>query len=399
MRIIMACGYFEPRLGYQEVYIAKHLAALGHQLLVVASDRGHPGSGVAVHNPQQSEIDGYRVVRVASKALHGMFLGLPPISVIRSFKPEKVIQFGPGTILSDLVALASGVPVISVFGDYGPTSRSRANVGLDILKTLIKKPLYWWAAHRAEWFLATTPAALDFAGRFIPRWNTIKPKARLFPLGFDSEKFDYDEAARQRFRAKYGIDTNDVLIVSATKWRPDKTPEVLLRLLRDLTEACAVPTRLMLAGFPQRSAVLESVQRYAMELGISSRASFLPLLDHVELASFYSAADIGIWHDRPTFTILEALGTGLYTVLPDRRTVSHLLKSGTGKYFRNGDWSSLKQVVLDSVADIEDIRETRPQRARCNRWLSYRNLVNELERYLAACSKTGCVRRNRLVGS
>ena len=42
MKIIHIIDYFQPRLGYQEVFLAREHARLGHDVYVVTSDRYNP---------------------------------------------------------------------------------------------------------------------------------------------------------------------------------------------------------------------------------------------------------------------------------------------------------------------------------------------------------------------
>ena len=42
MKIIHVVDYFQPILGYQEVFLAKEQAKLGHDVVVITSDRYAP---------------------------------------------------------------------------------------------------------------------------------------------------------------------------------------------------------------------------------------------------------------------------------------------------------------------------------------------------------------------
>ena len=42
MKIVHVCDYIQPQLGYQEYYLAKEHAKMGHEVTVITSDRYYP---------------------------------------------------------------------------------------------------------------------------------------------------------------------------------------------------------------------------------------------------------------------------------------------------------------------------------------------------------------------
>ena len=42
MKIVHLCSYIQPKLGYQEYYLAKEHAKMGHEVIVISSDRYYP---------------------------------------------------------------------------------------------------------------------------------------------------------------------------------------------------------------------------------------------------------------------------------------------------------------------------------------------------------------------
>jgi hypothetical protein len=123
MRVLLACGYWEPSIGYQEVYYAKWLHKLGHDVAVVAAGDRHPSAGTGRYPARVLQWSGVTVVRVRSRHVgHGVFLFSPPEvrTWVERLRPERVIVFGPGQLLPYFVGLVAwrlGAVVTTVFGD------------------------------------------------------------------------------------------------------------------------------------------------------------------------------------------------------------------------------------------------------------------------------------------
>jgi glycosyltransferase involved in cell wall biosynthesis len=143
--------------------------------------------------------------------------------------------------------------------------------------------------------------------------------------------------------------------------------------------------RAMLIGFRENDAECARVLSLIETTGLRRRFIYLPFASREALPRLYNAADFGTWHLQPSVTIQEAMGTGVYMLLPDSPTVSHLVVDpDSGRYFPDGDYQELEELVVATArAFLEgamlSLAEVRARRARANaRRFSYEAMVDQL---------------------
>lgn len=389
MKVLLGCGYFEPDVGYQEVYYAKWLNMLGHDVTVIAARDRHPSAGKGRYPAGVSKWSSVTVVRPRSIYVgHGMFI-ISPREVhrwVRQFSPEVAVVFGPGQILPYFVGAAAwqlGAQVTTVFGDSrhyrvrkrGWTRRVR-DAALDLAFHTVKAPFYRKAMSISSKVLVTHPEAAEIVEQLCKgRGQRADLAVGLQPLGFDPDVFYFDADERNAVRRQLGLDDDDVALVSATRWTREKRPDLLLEAVAHLSAEARGRLVVVMPGLAAELAA--SVQ--AMATSLSIRLTPLPFLKPDELRGVYNGCDLGVWPVKPTATIQEAMGTGLYVLLPNDRVFAHLLPNqGAGQLFCTGSASDMGARIQSVVKNIGSIRGVRVERARRNDWLSYKGLSEKL---------------------
>ena len=105
---------------------------------------------------------------------------------------------------------------------------------------------------------------------------------------------------------------------------------------------------------------------------LSDRTTITGFLDTEALNGFLNAADIGVWPKLPAVTIQQAMGTGLFVVLPRNEWVGHLITSdGLGFYVKAESGSSeLGDAILRAAQSVAFDGAARQARSEANAWFS-----------------------------
>jgi glycosyltransferase involved in cell wall biosynthesis len=273
---------------------------------------------------------------------------------------------------------------IVLFGDnsdyylWNSLSNSVRSLRTMLLRMLVKRWAYIRALKYSSSVVLYTPETrkqlIRIAGR--TRISSAEEKLRFLPLGYDEEVFFFDEAKRQELRKHFNVEAQDLLFVTATRVVEGKGLEVMMEEVMTADEK----NKYVIVG--SQSDAYEGVLRSLIkDLAASERIFLLPFADKQDLRALYSAADIGLW-SNPAISIQEALGTGLYIVLPQKKSIEHLLSSDlTGGYVEDGHWDVGLQKAMEKLRPemrSDDIR-LRRDRERTNRErLSYAVIAGQL---------------------
>ncbi len=106
-------------------------------------------------------------------------------------------------------------------------------------------------------------------------------------------------------------------------------------------------------------------------------------MHHKEINAYLNAADIGVWPRQPAVSIQEAMGTGIFVVLPRTNEVSHLLREGSGQYFESTKRDAMRQSIAGAVGFVKGERwSIREARAEKNNWLEQQQITQLLLSFL-----------------
>lgn len=115
MKIVHLCNYIQPKLGYQEYYLAKEHARMRHDVTVVTSDRYYPFPdydktvkkvlGKRLIGKKVELVDGFKIIRLGVLIEVGSQVILNGLEkTIKEIKPDVVICHEIGTFNSFKIA-------------------------------------------------------------------------------------------------------------------------------------------------------------------------------------------------------------------------------------------------------------------------------------------------------
>jgi glycosyltransferase involved in cell wall biosynthesis len=397
-RIVIVCAHFAEETGYQEVALARAYTRLGAGVRVITSTELSPNARTLVERSFEPGLtvsdEGYEVARLRPwLALGPNVLARGVAACAAEFSPHHVILVGPGKLFGLDVFKVRRTPWrrIAIVQDNSeaspPVQRASArSLARQAGEALLRNPAYRWVVRRADRVVLNVPETRSIvAGRLRPAGRLLlEGKAVDLWLGFDPERFFYDEEAARGWRATNGVADDEVLLGTLTRATPQKRLEEVIDVVSEL-RAAGVPVRYVLAGLRED----EYSRRLSRHPGVRAAPEaflLLPVLRESEMRTVFSAVDLGFW-PRAAITIQQAMGTGLPVVLHRRPTVSHLVQEGVNGWYANPGqlFETLRSAVSETAArSARGRREARLARAALNRsYLSYdvvaRRIVDGLE--------------------
>ncbi|MGP8001523.1 MAG: glycosyltransferase [Streptosporangiaceae bacterium] len=172
------------------------------------------------------------------------------------------------------------------------------------------RALYLGTEFLSDLTIAVSPAVRD---RLL-RWGVRNSRITVIPNGVDLQRVAFDESARERVRAEFGIGAGVYLIGVLGRLDPNKQFDMVIEAAAPLLTGT---TRLLIVGKGAEQARLEQAAR---EHGVAGQVIFTG--ERHDVADMLSAMDLFVASSKQeTFglSVLEALANGLpvlYTTCP-----------------------------------------------------------------------------------
>jgi hypothetical protein len=387
-KVAVIAGYFDWFSGYQETALVGALAEIA-DVEVIAGDRvstmfseTHLRSvgmtrtyGACLRSPER----GVLMTRLPVRELRSMVWSWRARKVLSSAAYDLIVQVMPGQLLPFAATLWGPQDCVRV-ALYGDNSAMWSAL------SGWKQRLKWWVFsgtkgllyravnRRARKIYNYTPETLRRLSAFQP-----STKAELMPLTYRSEDFYSSDQLRGEWRSRLGFSPSDVVVATAGKMAAYKELERLLRAFR--TAAQEEPAlRLALAGAGDDSYSQHLRRLVDDDRVLRARTSFMGFLDTESLNGFLNAADIGVWPKLPAVTIQQAMGTGLFVVLPRNDWVGHLVTDdAVGYYVKPDDGEAeLVTALVRAARDVPMDQTARRARSRANEWFSAAGVASAL---------------------
>jgi glycosyltransferase involved in cell wall biosynthesis len=232
-------------------------------------------------------------------------------------------------------ALGLGIHTTALFGDNAASYGDSPSGKTRLLFELFKRGTYQKAIEKADRLVAYTPESFEAAGKMLGGKRAKMPDELkdFISLGFHPAEFYFREELRCQKRGELGFQEGDHVVITATRIRPEKELEKVILALSKSPKS----VKWLLVG----SAGDEYAERLSKKLAFAlgeSRFIMLPHQPRKELNGFYNAADVALF-TAPAISVIEAMGTGLPVILPDVKSLSHLVRNpDSGQYV--GDFDS-----------------------------------------------------------
>ncbi len=356
MKIVLVTAFYSQGMGYTENCLPRALAALGHEVHVIASSLNVYGTspdyektyraflGPAEQFKRSFDVDGYTVHRLGHRLVSG-YVAIKGLS-------RKVRELAPQIVhCTEIASLNSyELAVMKPFSGYRLFTESHQH--LSVLRSYLREPDGHLLRRSAYWFTRTLPTSL--ASLAAERCYAIAPdcvhvankfygvplrKLKLQSLGTDTQLFhpastpeEFDR--RMDMRADLNIPGDAVVCVYTGRLTADKNPLLLAQAVARLAERKPSFHGLFVGEGPQKEEILHC-----------RHATVLPFMRHSELASVYRMADVAVWPRQESMSMLDAAASGLPLVVSSAMGESERV-SGNGALYEEGSAEDLERALL-----------------------------------------------------
>lgn len=345
MRIVHVIDYFQPQLGYQETFLPREQAKLGHEVYVVTSDRYSPAIypanksllGKRVKGAGFFEEEGIKVWRLDT------LLEVPHTLWIRRLD-KKIMELKPDLVHMHGIVNFSSLQVARlkkrlgnfklIYDDHMIFIASQSK--LAVLYPVFKQVFSPLIQETADALVAVAPTCKTFMHE---KYGIPLDHIAVISLGADDELFRFDARTRQVVRQQLSVDQNDVLFTYAGKIISEKGPHILVEAATQLIGRHPNAKILLLGNGPE-----EYKRRIKQTISASKQeGSFIwqGAVPNQELVRYYCASDVAVWPRESSLSMYEAMACGLPIIISDKSEVVERLKWGNGLSYAGDDPADL----------------------------------------------------------
>jgi glycosyltransferase involved in cell wall biosynthesis len=366
MRILHISDYYQPALGYQEVFLPREHARLGHDVSVITSDRYYPfpyyeetvgpllgPRQLAAGEYHANGVGVYRLEARLEYRTRVWLKGLP--DMIERLVPDVIYAHGISSLTSVRVAwwkLRSRSKCRLVYDCHMTRTASTSKLRwlfLGVYRHLIKHSVL----NAGDHFVAVAVAAKRY---METAYGIPSCRIQMIPLGADTDCFRRQPAERERTRAELGIDRGEVVYIYVGKVLPGKGIHLLAEAAKRLLKECSNSGLRILVVGGGPSTYRRHIERDLRTAGIEGSFIWTGVVPNAELPRYYSAADIGVWPGEVSITQWEAMSCELPIIVADNPAAAERVSWGNGLVCREGDAEDLYRAMRELLTN-KDARE------------------------------------------
>lgn len=364
LKIAIISDWYSENMGYAENFLPKAMAALGHDVHLIASTAQvyyrsptyqktyQPFLGPNIVSAGVKKVHGYTLHRLPMRSIN---FGMPGIGMkgmaecLSALKPNIVQTFDINswsTYEAAKYCKNNGCKLFleshthaSVFENR---KRWRGISGIKALATSVSEFLFRgklkFIAGVAE---KCYPIASDVAKIVLTHFHLSADKVEIQSLGVDTDLFypadnSLGSDERDKLRVQYGLDKDSMVCVYTGRFARDKKPQCLARAINHLQDE----------GENVQALFVGSGTEDEMEEIRAMKGCFIHEFVPVnELRKFYWIADIGIWPSQESTSQLDAAACGLPIILSNRIEVVERVEGNGLLYVEDNEIDLAKKIM------------------------------------------------------
>lgn len=314
MKIVHVHSYYMDGWGYQENLLPKYQQKLGHEVVMITSNRvrylmpGNVSRNVKIGEYTDGKV---RIVRLSAvREFRGRFVVMD--SLYEMFEREKpdYLFIHEGVTSPCIIPAAEykkkHPSVFLVADNHADYNNSGQNMLWRILyyRGLWKRKVQKIADY-VDVFFSMTPGCKEFAEREL---GVPKEKHRLLYLGADVDINHFSSEWRERVRKELGFDERDLVLITAGKIDRKKKTINIVRALKDISSDTV---KLMIVG------TIESSYEQELDELIKEdpRIRKVGWVEASKLHRYFSAADIAVFPGGQSAVWQQAISCELPIIL------------------------------------------------------------------------------------
>lgn len=351
MKIVHVMLWYIPGMGYQENFLPAEQKKLGHDVEIITSDRlpafhGHQQMGSLFSNRIIGsgiyEENGVKIYRLPSLEKEVMLLlGLK--KKLKALQPDVVHAHGTFVTTTLLTIIYSKRLNYKVFVD-DHSHKNNFCIASTLGEVRIRMLSFFYQIYgkRVRCFLPVTHASKQILQSILKVPDT---KIELLPLGANTNIFKKSEELRSIGRAEIGVNDTDFLIISSGKFDECKDIDILITAFENSVKINP-SLKLLLVGSGPIDYMLK-IKESVITLQLSDKVIFKDFAPNSHLPTYYNAADIGVWPGDHSITVIEAVASGLPTIVPENDIAYNILfENSSAEGFERGNTRNLSEKIL-----------------------------------------------------
>jgi Glycosyltransferase len=200
-------------------------------------------------------------------------------------------------------------------------------------------------AKYTEKFYGVLPARVDF---LIDVYGIPSNKVELLVMGADDEKVieAKTEGVRQNIRMKYGVNTNDFLIMTGGKI--DIFKKQTLLLMEAVKNMSKSELKLIVFG-----SVAENIKKSIVDLCNGKKVQYIGWIDSKDAYMYFAAADLVVFPGRHSVFWEQVVGLGIPMVVKYWEGTTHVDLGGNCKFLYNDSTDEISKVIDEIISNNE----------------------------------------------
>jgi len=353
MKIVHVMPWYIQDMGYQENSLPQEQSKLGHSVEIVTSDRIPDFAGFdqflgksfrsRIQRIGTFEENGVRIHRLPCVESAGQVYLMGLRRKLKMIRPDIVqshAAFSPSTIQTILYSKGLGYRLF--IDDHSHKTNYHADNPVRRVYVALTRAIYRIMDGRIECYMPITSSARDILESIL---QIPAGKIELLPLGADTGRFTKSAHEREAGRSTYGIRNETCVVVYAGKLTENKDVDVLIKAFGHVVEKNQDMMLLLVGNGPGE--YMSRLKKLASEVIPSGKAQFIGFARNADLPTIYNSSDIGVWPGNASITVIEALATGLPTIVQmnDLASYERVFEAKAAVGFERGDVRGLAEKI------------------------------------------------------
>ncbi len=381
MRIVhlVLLGPFTDGLNYQDNLLTKYQKRDGHEVTIITSEWvwGTAGKLERIDKPDYVNEDGVRVIRLPiigwQKFPRKMKRYRNVYRTIEECEPD--ILFIHGVSYLDVYTarryLKKHPEVIAYADNHSDLTNSATNW---ISKNIQHRIIWRHCAHTlnpyVKKFYGVLPARVDF---LVDIYKIPRDRCELLLLGADDDAVETacEQSRKQKIREKYGIATDDFLIMTGgkiDKWKTQTT--CLMEAVQNIQRG---KIRLIVFG-----TVEDEIQEQVNQLSDGKKVQYIGWIPAKDTYQYLAAADLVVFPGRHSTLWEETAALGIPMLCKDLPGTHHVDLGGNVRFLRENSTEEIQhkiQNLLDHPEEYQKMKEVAAEKGR--KAFSYREIARK----------------------
>lgn len=352
MKIVNVVDIFHPDAGYENNVLSKYFVKFGHEYVILTTDLAD-GSGFLQYEDIEKKDSaftrrtGVRVVRLHAKSIisgRAVWEYYKFEKTLCSIAPDVVFFCGNDTLIAMQYLLQIRKNPYTVVTDSHMLEMATQNKFAKLYRIFYKMviaPII--IKHKI-------PVIRVQDDSYVEKCLGIPlTQAPWISFGTDVDLFHPDVEQRQKMRALYHIDENDLVFICTGKLTEEKGGMLLAEAFREKLET-------------DKNVVLVTVGSTSGEYGkqvnealtkSENRVLRFPTQKYCELAKYYQMADVCVFAKQCSLSFYDAQGCGLPVLSEDNNINVDRNAHGNGWTFKSGDVNDFR-TKIKMIAGLSD---------------------------------------------